>query len=195
MRASGPAARRAPVVAIMMIAVATAASGCKRTAAPAAPPPGQERGDCRGDGGCDPGLECRSNLCVRPPPADCGAIARELSYVLLDNYAPHERRDAFIAATRARCEAMQLGRDDGACLLAARSRADLAACPRPLGLGDCKRVADHLEAMRATSGVDAYLVTEADRIVGRCRSEAPSLAFEQCVLATRSFEDVERCAW
>ncbi|MBE7454012.1 MAG: hypothetical protein HS111_35745 [Kofleriaceae bacterium] len=157
-----------------------------------APPPGQERGGCRGDGGCDPGL-VPPNLCVRPPPADCGAIARSCRPPPRQ-LRPHERRDAFIAATRARCEAMQLGRDDGACLLA-RSRADLAACPRPSARRLRARDRPPRGDAGATSGVDAHLVTEADRIVGRCRSEAPSLAFEQCVLAARSFDDVERCAW
>lgn len=180
---------------LLVLLAALAATGCKRTATPAATPAGQERGECRADGGCDPGLECRSNLCVRPPPADCAQVAEQLSFLMLDNYTPHDQRAAFLAETRRQCDAMFLSKDDGACLLRARSRAELRDCPRPLGLGDCAKLKAHLERIRGASGVDAYLVTPADRVIDRCKTEAPSLAFEQCVLATRALDEVERCTW
>ncbi len=175
---------------------ALAVAGCKRsTSGPAAPPAGQERGDCRADGGCDPGLDCRSNLCVRPPPADCSKVAEQLSFLLLDNYTPREQRDGFLAEAKRQCQTSYLSKDDGECLMRAPSRAALRECPRPIGIGDCERIKAHLDKVRSGSGVDAYLVTGADRIIGRCKTEAPTLGFEQCVLATRTLDEVERCTW
>jgi len=175
-------------------AALSAAAGCKKPATPG-PAAGVERGPCRPDSSCDPGLTCLSQLCVRPPPADCAKVAEQLSYLLLDNYAPRDQRDQFLAETRRQCEAEHLAERDGDCLIAARSRADLRDCPHPLGIGDCRKIEAHLESLRGSSGVDAYLVTPADRVVSRCKSEAPSLAFEQCALAARSLDDIERCAW
>jgi hypothetical protein len=168
---------------------------CNASKKASGPPAGQERGDCRADGACDPGLQCLSNLCVRPPPADCKTIAEQLSFLLLDNYTPREQRTAFMDEARRQCDAAHLSADDGECLTRARTRAELRDCPVPLGIGDCKKITAHLEAMAKTGSVDAYLVTGADRVVTRCKGEAPSLAFEQCVLATRTVEEVERCTW
>jgi hypothetical protein len=182
-------------VALATALVVASLAACKRSSGPARPPAGTERGDCRGDGSCDDGLECRSNLCVRPPPADCTKVAEQLSYLLLDNYAPQEQRAAFMAEIRRQCQDTHLDKDDGECLVRAQHRAELRECPRPLGIGDCEKIKAHVERLRGTSGVDAYLVTGADRIVGRCKGEAPTLAFEQCVLAARTLDDVERCPW
>jgi hypothetical protein len=71
----------------------------------------------------------------------------------------------------------------------------VAACPHPIGLGSCKAILAHAEELRAKSGVDAYLVTPADRLVERCKSESPTRAFEQCALAATSMDDLARCAW
>ncbi|HUQ03181.1 MAG TPA: hypothetical protein VM261_11850 [Kofleriaceae bacterium] len=170
-------------------------AGCKASTKESGPPAGQERGDCRPDGACAPGLQCLSNLCVRPPPADCKAVAEQLSFILLDNYTPREQRTAFMEEARRQCDAAHLSADDGECLTRAKTRVELRDCPVPLGVGDCKKITAHLEAMAKTGSVDAYLVTGADRIVTRCKSEAPSLAFEQCVLAAHTVEEVERCTW
>lgn len=170
-------------------------AGCKRSTPTSGPPAGQERGDCRPDKTCDPGLLCLSNLCVRPPPADCAKIAEQLSFLLLDNYTPREQRAAFMTEARRQCEAAHLSADDGECVTRAKSRVELRDCPVPLGIGDCTKITAHLETLQKASGVDAYLVTGADRIVSRCKTEAPSLAFEQCVLAAQKVEEVERCSW
>lgn len=182
------------LIAVAMC-LAAGIAGCKRSNTPAGPPPGQERGDCRPDGACDPGLQCLSNLCVRPPPADCKKVAEQLSFILLDNYTPREQRTAFMDEALRQCEAEHLSADDGECLTRAKSRTELRDCPVPLGIGDCRKITAHLETLRSTNSVDAYLVTGADRIVSRCKSEAPSLAFEQCVLAAKKVEEVERCSW
>jgi len=181
---------------LTLVAALTAVPGCKRsTSTTAAAPLGAERGDCRPDGGCDPGLDCRSRLCVRPPPADCAKVAEQVSFLLLDNYAPREQRDAFVAEIQKQCAAMYLAKDDGDCLVRATTRGELRACPRPLGIGDCARIKAHLEQVRGTTGVDAYLVTAADPMTERCRTEAPPPALEQCALAAKNLDDVERCTW
>ncbi|MBZ0232904.1 MAG: hypothetical protein K8M05_11290 [Deltaproteobacteria bacterium] len=180
---------------LLALCLAASLAGCKRSSQAAGPPAGQERGDCRPDRSCDPGLQCLSNLCVRPPPADCARIAEQLSFLLLDNYTPREQRTAFTDAARRQCVAAHLSADDGECITRAKHRGELRDCPVALGLGDCATITAHLEKLQSASGVDAYLVTGADRIVSRCKREVPSLAFEQCVLAAAKVEEVERCTW
>ncbi len=179
----------------ILVGAVLALGACKQGSSAPSAAAGTERGDCRAGGTCDPGLECRSNLCVRPPPADCTKVAEALSFLMLDNYTPREQRDRFTSDSKQRCEQMALSTEDAACLLAAKSRGDLRDCPRPLGVGDCARIRAHLEQLRGTGGVDAYLVTDADRVIGRCKSEAPTIVFEQCVLASRTLDDVGRCTW
>src|SRR5437660_356176 len=65
---------------------------------------GKERADCRPDKTCDPGLLCLSNLCVRPPAADCQLVAEELASLDLGNYAEPEDRAPVVAKHKARCE-------------------------------------------------------------------------------------------
>ncbi len=184
-------------VVTLAVTLAAAGLGCGRGTEPggASPPVGQERGRCRADRACDPGLTCLSDLCVRPPGADCPKVGDHLASFLLGNYAPREERDGLRAVVARQCQDQALSVTDGACLLRAQSRADLRACPRVVGLGDCARIGAHLEGVRGTSGVDAYLVTSADRIIARCRTESPTLAFERCVLAATTLADVDRCAW
>src|SRR4051794_10101972 len=89
------------------------AVGCQRTAEEAAATRGSgagssragaERADCRPDRSCNPGLLCLSDLCVRPPAADCTAVAESLASLELGNYAPREQRATVVAAKRAACE-------------------------------------------------------------------------------------------
>ncbi|HVV88678.1 MAG TPA: hypothetical protein VHE35_36790 [Kofleriaceae bacterium] len=188
----------APLTFAALVAGAMLGAGCHRGARPgAAPAPaaGTERGACRPDRSCDRGLTCLSELCVRPPAADCAKVGEAMSYLLLDNYAPRDERDALRAAIAKQCADESLSADDGACLVRARSRADLRACPHLVGLGDCAKITAHLDGLRATGGVDAYLVTGADRVIARCKNETPTLAFERCVMATHTVDDVDRCVW
>lgn len=190
-------AGRAAAVAAAIALAAIATLGCGRGGDQGAPAAavGSERGACRPDRSCDRGLQCLSDLCVRPPPADCAKVGEALSYLLLDNYAPAETRAALAADVHRQCQDQGLSADDAACLIRAQSRAELRACPKLVGLGDCARIRAHLEQVRSGSAVDAYLVTSADRIIARCRSESPTIAFERCVLAARTLDDVDRCAW
>ena len=193
-----------------VLAVAAAASACHHT-----PPAGTERGPCYGNGTCNDGLSCASDLCVRfgsgsgsgsgsgtatdPPPgpggADCARVAEHLGYLLLDNYTPRPERAKFGADLQAQCRTQGLTERDAACLLAAKSRQAIGACPRPLGVGDCQKITAYLRGLLPTGGTDQYLVTGADRIISRCRNEVPSKALEACALAAKTVADVDRCTW
>ena len=130
-----------------------------------------------------------------PPAADCAKLADKLGGLLLGNYARREERDAFAAQTIAECEQARLTEAEAACILAAPHRNALAKCPRALAVGDCRTITTALDALRAKSGVDRFLVTGADRIASRCTNETPTRAFEACVLAARSLDDLDRCTW
>jgi hypothetical protein len=156
---------------------------------------GKERGACYGNGTCDKGLVCLSELCVAPPGADCAAIADHLGGLLLGNYAPREERAGFVAEITAECTKEKLTREAGECLLRAEGRQAIGGCPTPLGVGDCAKIVPHLKAMLATAGGDPYLVTPADRLVGRCKNEVPSKALEVCALAAKKPDELERCTW
>ncbi len=182
----------------LLLSLGLGGIACKRDGATATPPAaaiGTERGDCRPDRSCDHGLTCLSDLCVRPPPADCAKVGQAIGFIFLDNYTPREERSSFLAEIARQCAAANLSREDGECLAAAKTRLELRSCPHPIGLGDCKKIAAHADAVRARDGVDAYLVTAADRLIERCKSEVPSLAFERCALAASTMSDLERCAW
>lgn len=189
-----PLVCRSLVVVFVAGLVACKQGGGGTTAAPPIAI-GSERGDCRPDRSCDPGLTCLSNLCVRPPPADCAKVAEALGPIFLDNYTPREERARFAADVRAECEGAGFTREDGECLARAKTRQDINACPHPIGLGDCKKITAAADELRAKSGVDAYLVTAADRLIERCRGEVPTRAFERCVVAATSMDDLGRCAW
>jgi len=111
------------VVALFVLA------SCAREEAPAAP--GNERQPCRA-GGCDPGLVCLSDRCVRPPGADCTLVAEALTSLELGNYAPVEERRPKITAYRAKCDAQRLTKQDGECVIAARTMDELRLCPKPV---------------------------------------------------------------
>jgi|GEM_PF-6552381 len=186
------------LLVLLGLGASVSATACKRDASPPAVSSagvGSERADCRPDRSCDPGLTCLSNLCVRPPPADCAKVGQALGFIFLDNYTPREERAGFLAEVARQCAAANLSREDGECLAAAKTRVELRNCPTPVGLGDCKKITTHLDEVRVRDGVDAYLVTSADRLIQRCKSEVPSLAFERCALAAKTMVDLERCTW
>src|SRR4051812_45288828 len=71
---------------------------------------GKERADCRADKTCDPGLLCLSNLCVRPPPADCQVVADQLASLDLGNYAEPEERAPVVAKYKGQCETLYVSK-------------------------------------------------------------------------------------
>ena len=89
---------------------------------------GTERSDCRADKTCDPGLLCLSNLCVRPPPADCQLVADQLASIDLGNYAEPEERAPVVAKYKATCETLYVSKEEGVCLDKARDRWSAAQC-------------------------------------------------------------------
>lgn len=97
----------------------------------AQPAAGTERGACS-KGACKAGLVCLSDRCVRPPGADCTAVAEALASLELGNYAPVEQRRPKLAAYRAKCEAALLTKEEGACVIAATTVEQLRACPKPV---------------------------------------------------------------
>jgi hypothetical protein len=93
---------------------------------------GAERSPCRAGGICDPGLTCLSDRCVVVPDKRCADVTEALVSIELGNYAPVEDRAAKAAEIRPKCEAAHLGDAEAGCIIAARTRPQLALCPQPL---------------------------------------------------------------
>ena len=153
---------------------------------------GAERGACYGNGTCNQGLVCLSQLCVRPAGADCPKVAEHLAGLLLGNYAPKEERAAYRAGVEADCTKAQLTKEEGECILRAEGKQAIGSCPRPLGVGNCATIVAHLKSMK---GGDPYLVTSADRLIARCKTEVPSKSLETCVLAASTMDALDKCTW
>jgi hypothetical protein len=183
---------RRPTLGLPTLAVVALTAACAGDGGRA--PAGSERGACYGNGTCDDGLQCLSDLCVRPPGADCAKIAARLGGLVLGNYAPVEVRDQYLEETRRACERARPTPEQAACVLAATSRNALARCGTAFGVGDCAVIVAHLDRLRPTAP-DPFLVTAADRLATRCRNEVPTPALQACVLAATSVAEVERCRW
>ncbi len=113
-----------------LVFVSVWASGCSKEA-PAGqerPALGKERADCRPDKTCDPGLSCLSNLCVRPPPADCVKVAEGLASYDLGNYAEPEERAPAVAAYKASCEKAYVTKEQGECFEKAADKTAAMMC-------------------------------------------------------------------
>lgn len=106
----------------MVAAVACAASD--------EPDRGRERAPCRPDATCDVGLECWSELCVRPPSADCAPVARRLAAYRVGNYATPEQIAPVVAELTKLCQRQRLTAREGACLVDAPDEDTLLECPR-----------------------------------------------------------------
>ncbi len=186
--------------AFMLLAVLVAVVGCNKGDASTGgggsgevgPADGTERGRCYGNRTCNDGLMCLSDLCVRPPGADCKAVAEKLAQQMLGNYAERSVRDAYIETTAAECHTAMLTKEEGACLMTANRNA-LASCPKVVGIGDCAKLVPHLDELQLAA--DPYLDNAARRLQARCKNEVPSKAFETCAMAARTIEEVERCRW
>jgi len=177
---------------MIVVIAALAAASCTRT-----PAAGTERGPCKTGNTCDPGLSCLSDLCVRPPPADCGAVAESLASITVGNYAPRDQRDKAVADLRTRCEQAKLTADEGKCILAAKGRFALSKCPRPLlpGLADlardpsgCRAVAAHMEEIgkaqltSADPSMQALLPKLVEVVESSCTDDAWSDEVKGCLI-------------
>jgi hypothetical protein len=181
-------------VPLLVVVVVLSSLACNTSrSSPPGPAPGTERGACYGNRTCNDGLSCLSDLCVRPPGADCGKVAAKLGSFMLGNYADRDLRDQYLARTRDECTAAQLTKEEGDCLLGAPHRNALGRCPKLVGAGDCEVIVAHLDKLRPTG--DQYLVTAADKLQSRCKNEIPSKALEGCVLAAKMVSELDRCVW
>jgi hypothetical protein len=157
---------------------------------------GHERGDCRPGHTCDPGLVCQSDLCVRPPAADCDAVAELLATGELGNYAEVDQRAPVIAKQRAACEAEHVSKDEAACLEKAADKWAQAACvPRmfPAAQGataECTAIVLKVRALIAPQV--AQVGSDAARMIDKmmpvmqrsCEHDGWPADVKQCILAT-----------
>jgi len=89
---------------------------------------GQERADCRPDHTCDPNLLCLSNVCVKPPPANCQLVADELASFDLGNYAEPEARAPVVTKYKQQCETLYITKEEGTCLDKAKDKWAASQC-------------------------------------------------------------------
>jgi len=75
---------------------------------------------------------CLSDRCVKPPGADCVAVAEVLTTIELGNYAEVENRTPRERVLRQECERQNLSKADGECILTAKSKDEVSWCPLPL---------------------------------------------------------------
>ena len=188
------------------------AAGCQKDASeptgPARPALGKERGDCKPEKVCDPGLLCLSNLCVRPPPADCQQVADILASFDLGNYAEVEAREPVVAKYKASCEKVYVSKEQGECFAKAGTKDAAQLCapamfsaPKveaegpgsgakpPAGTGDCAAIAEKIRAQMGkqmgnsdpqTQQMFAKVITI---VRESCEQDGWPPAFKACVIA------------
>lgn len=130
-------------------------------APPSRPAPGTERGDCiaatgvehdeTAVGTCAPGLWCLSNLCVRPPPADCQALADQLTSFDLGNYAEPEERAPVVATYKKACVKAMVSKEQGECVAKATDKFSAYQCA-PLMFPEMMKTGDQGDADCSTIG-------------------------------------------
>ena len=74
----------------------------------------------------------RDQRTPKAPAADCALVAESLTSFELGNYAPIEERAPKVTAWRERCQAEALTREEGQCVIDARTTEELRFCPRSL---------------------------------------------------------------
>lgn len=186
-------------VVVMVLAI-----GCAKDGRGAA---GTERGDCRGGdkNKCDPGLLCLSNLCVRPPAADCGMVSETLASLDLGNYAEPEERAPVVAKYKAACEKAHISKEEGECLDKAKDKWAAGQCaPRMFpemsstNTGDCKQVVAKVEAAMKgqVQGLDQpnmvqWLATTMRVMQQSCEEDAWPDALKKCILTAQATPGVD----
>ena len=165
---------------------------------------GAERGDCRSaDPKCEPGLLCLSNLCVRPPAADCTMVAETLASLDLGNYAEPEERAPVVAKYKTSCEKTYVSKEEGACIDKASDKWTAGQCaPRMFpefaaNKGDCKAVVARIENALKTQmqGTDpqtqSYLASALRVMQQSCEEDAWPDALKKCILTTQDVPGVD----
>lgn len=207
---------------VVVILLATA---CQKEAsepgAPARPALGKERGDCKPDKVCDPGLLCLSNLCVRPPPADCQQVADILASFDLGNYAEPEAREPVVAKYKAACEKAYVSKEQGECFVKAAGKEAAELCapamfatqkvevevgsgakvPGAGGAGDCATIADKIRAQmgKQMSNSDPQTQQMFAKVITivreSCEQDNWPPAFKSCVIAAgESTDAMNKCS-
>lgn len=202
-----------------MILLATA---CQKEAAepgPVRPALGKERGDCKPNKVCEPGLLCLSNLCVRPPPADCQQVADILASFDLGNYAEAEARDPAVARYKAACEKVYVSKEQGECFTKATDKAAAELCAPAMfatqkveieagsgakpagGTADCATIAEKIRGQMGKQMGNAdpqtqQMFTKVIAIVREsCEQDAWPPAFKSCVIAAGDSSDaMNKCS-
>ncbi len=64
--------------------------------------------------------------------ADCQLVAEAVTTIELGNYVPVQERLAREKAMKSACEALNLSKADGDCILTSKTASELAWCPHPL---------------------------------------------------------------
>jgi hypothetical protein len=145
------------------------------------PRAGVERAACRAaEPRCEPGLVCMSDLCVRPPPADCAEVADTLVSLELGNYAARDDRAALAPTKRALCERARVSVDEATCLGKARDVWSAATC--------APRLFPKVEAT-GCAPVIARIRTTIAGAVGSDPNAAPFVDKAIAVMATSCAED------
>ena len=154
--------------------------------------PGEERENCRDDHTCDHGLLCLSNLCVRPPPADCNDVAQTLTSLELGNYAPPEERAPVVARYKAKCEAAMVSKEEGACLVKARDLPTGTACVPSMfaagagsGSADCADVVRRVREAVAADAVGSDAQRLIDQMQASCTEDAWPEPLKRCIVAAK----------
>ncbi len=179
--------------------------GCSRDSARGTP--GTERADCRAGSAnqCDTGLLCLSNLCVRPPPADCQAVGEQLASMDLGNYAEPEERTPVVAKYKDACEKARVSKEEGACLDKATDKWSAGQCvPRMFpemastNKGDCKQVVARIEAAMKgqVQGLDnpqmkQWYDTTLKVIEQSCVEDAWPDGLKKCILTAQAAPGVD----
>lgn len=180
------------ITALLVLAMACAKKQGSETTTTTA---GSERGPCYGNGTCNEGLICLSDLCVRPPPADCAAVAKKVGYLMLSNYAPAEERASFESGIVTECKDKHLTKEEGDCILRSQNRGQLNACGKPLGQGSCDRIVEHIRVNLAPNDrrVAEFLERGVDEMIAECEKEGITAAVERCALAAKTFDELKKC--
>lgn len=207
--------RSAAIGLMMGFLAAAGCQGNKPAAGSDRPALGKERGDCKPNKLCDPGLMCLSNLCVRPPPADCAAIAEQLASYDLGNYAEPEDRAPVVAKYRAHCEKAFVDKDQGACIEKASDKLAAQQCAPAMfgvaqpppgagsgaggGSGECTQVAAKLRAQMGAQlpGNDPQTTKMLDQLLGvmqqSCELDGWPAGFKQCLLLAAGADGMTKC--
>lgn len=157
------------------------------------PPVGTERGACYGNGTCNDGFECTSDLCVRPPPPDCTAVATKLGYLTLSNYAKAQERASYVSELVTTCKQAKLTHPEADCLLNAKNRGAMAKCPKPLAMGSCEKILAHVRTLVAGENPNLAGMMDNGPALRRCQERGVTKRDEACVLAAKTKEDLGRC--